>query len=55
MKLFVIESSSENSNLVGLARLEKSPGRVDFLAGQVILKAHSMGKGPGNPVIQLNH
>ena len=47
MKMFVIESSAENSVLMGLAGLEKSPGRVDFLAGQVILKAHSMGKGPG--------
>ena len=47
MKMFVIESSAENSVLMGLAGLEKSPGQVDFLAGQVILKAHSMGKGPG--------
>ena len=47
MKLFVIESSAGNSVLMGLVGLQKSLGRVDFLAGQVILKAHSMGKGPG--------
>ena len=47
MKLFVIESSAGNSVLMGLVGLQKSFGRVDFLAGQVILKAHSMSKGPG--------
>ena len=47
MKLFVIESSAGTSVLMGLAGLKKSSGRVDFLAGQVILKAHSMGKGSG--------
>ena len=47
MKLFVIESSAGNSVLMGLVGLQKSLGRVDFLAGQVILKAHSMSKGPG--------
>lgn len=30
MKMFVIESSAENSVLMDLARLEKSSGRVDF-------------------------